>query len=186
MHRRRVLAASLCVACFAAQAFAASPSGSSAPAVPVTAAASDATQVKVGSLVIDTPWARATPPGARIGGGFLTITNAGSEADQLTGGTASFADRVEIHQTEMTGNVMHMHQMSDGVEIKPGQTVVFKPGAYHLMFVNVKAPLKQGSRVKATLNFAKAGPVEVEFPVLAIGAGAPQATQMPPQTQKLH
>jgi periplasmic copper chaperone A len=183
MRRFRALAASLCAAsfcavCVTAQAFAASPPGSVVPGVPVTVAAPETTQLKVGSLVIDAPWARATPPGARIGGGFLTITNTGSQADRLTGGTASFADRVEIHQTEMMSNVMHMHQMADGVEIKPGQKVEFKPGSYHLMFVNLKAPLKQGSRVKATLNFEKAGAVDVEFPVQAIGAGAPPAMQM--------
>lgn len=178
MHRFRVLAASVCAVCVSAQAFAASPPSSNVPAAPVTAAASETAQVKVGSLVIDAAWARATPPGARIGGGFLTITNTGSETDRLTGGTASFADRVEIHQTEMTGSVAHMHQMADGVEIKPGRKVEFKPGSYHLMFVNLKAPLKQGSRVKATLNFEKAGAVDVEFPVQAIGAGAPQTMHM--------
>lgn len=34
-------------------------------------------QYTVGSLVIDHPWARATPPGARVAGGYLTITNRG-------------------------------------------------------------------------------------------------------------
>ena len=77
----------------------------------------------------------------------------------------------------LSGLTMH-YKMADGVEIKPGQKVEFKPGSYHLMFVNLKTPLKQGSRVKATLNFEKAGAVDVEFPVQAIGAGAPPTMQM--------
>jgi len=53
--------------------------------------------------------------------------------------------------------------------------VELKPGGYHVMFVDLKDPLKQGDHVKVTLNFAKAGTIEVEYPVEAMGAGAPAA-----------
>jgi periplasmic copper chaperone A len=168
MRKFCILAASFSALCLAAtQAVAAPPAGT-------PPAGGNMMQIKLGSLLIATPWARATPPGAKIGGGFVTITNNGNESDRLMGGTAAFADRIEIHQTKMEGSVMQMHPLSDGVEIKPGQTVAFQPGSYHLMFVNLKAPLKKGSRVKATLAFEKAGTVDVEFPVLAVGAGSPQ------------
>jgi len=142
------------------------------PALSFVAAA--ATTVKAGSLVIDTPWMRATPPGAKVAAGYLRITNEGSEPDRFLGGEVAFADRLEIHQMTMTDSVMQMRQLTNGLEIKPGETVELKPGAYHLMFVGVKEQLKQGSRLKATLRFEKTGKVDVEFDVLAIGAEPPE------------
>jgi copper(I)-binding protein len=69
--------------------------------------------------------------------------------------------------------VMKMRQLANGVEIKPGQTVEFKPGGYHLMFVGITQPVEQGKRVKGTLEFEKAGKVDVEYAVEAIG-GTPK------------
>ncbi len=125
---------------------------------------------KVGDLTIGHPWSRATPNGAKIGGGYLSVTNNGSVSDRLLGGSVSLADHVEIHEMKMDGGVMQMRQLSDGIEIKPGETVTFAPGGYHLMFMDLKAPLKEGEMVKGQLKFEKAGIVDVEFKVDAIGA----------------
>src|SRR5262245_46787140 len=108
---------------------------------------------KVGDLTVTAPWARATPGGAKIGGGYLTVTNNGSSADRLLGATVAFADHVEIHEMSMTDGVMKMREISGGIEIKPGQTVELKPGGFHMMFVDLKQPLKQGDSVKAALKF---------------------------------
>jgi hypothetical protein len=133
-------------------------------------AAADTT--KIGDLVISTPWTRATPGGAKIGGGYLKITNTGKSSDRLTGISAGFAGHVEIHEMSMDGGVMKMRPLSAGLEIKPGETVELKPGGYHAMFMDLKQPLKEGDTVKATLTFEKAGPVDVSFSVNAVGAGA--------------
>ncbi|MGP0061406.1 MAG: copper chaperone PCu(A)C [Beijerinckiaceae bacterium] len=180
MQSVRVLTAGLCLAYFSAQVYAAPTIGSSraAPSIIASVAMAANAPVKIGSLVIDALWARATPPGTTVAGGFLRITNEGSEPDRLLGGQAAFADHVEIHETSMVDDVMRMRQLTEGLEIKPGQTVEFKPGSYHVMFVGVKEPLKQGSRAKATLDFEKAGKVEVEFDVVGVGAGAPQGVHM--------
>ena len=69
----------------------------------------------------------------------------------------------------MDGGVMKMRPLPNGIEIKPGQTVEFKPGSYHLMFVGLKEPFEKGKRVKGTLQFEKAGTVEVEYAVEAVG-----------------
>ena len=68
---------------------------------------------------------------------------------------------------------MKMRPVDGGLEIKPGESVTLKPGAYHMMFLSLKHPLEQGGRVKATLKFDHAGTIGVEFLVLAIGAAAP-------------
>jgi periplasmic copper chaperone A len=130
---------------------------------------------KVGSIQIEQPWARATPKGATIGAGYMKITNTGTEPDRLVGGSVSFAGRFEVHSMTMEQGVMKMREVKDGLEIKPGETVELKPGGYHVMFVDLKEPLKQGEDVTVTLKFAKAGTVEVKYPVEAIGAGGPAA-----------
>src|SRR5437660_1022672 len=129
---------------------------------------------KVGSIAIEQPWARATPKGATIGAGYMKITNTGSEPDRLVGGSVSFARRFELHSMTMEQGVMKMREVKDGLEIKPGETVELKPGGYHVMFVDLKQPLMQGQRVKATLSFEKAGTIDVDYNVEAIGAGASQ------------
>ena len=125
---------------------------------------------KIGSLQIGHPWARATPKGAPVGGGYLTITNNGTEPDRLVGGTAPFAKDVELHKMSMDAGVMKMRPVAGGLEIKPGETVTLKPGGLHLMFVGLDKPLKEGERVPATLDFTKAGKVKVDFVVEGMGA----------------
>jgi copper(I)-binding protein len=135
--------------------------------------ASPASQYKVGSLVITAPWIRATPKGAPVAGGYLTITNNGSEPDRLIGVSLAAAAKFEVHEMSMDGGVMKMRPLADGLEIKPGQTVELSPGGYHIMFPGLKRQLRQGETVKGTLEFAKAGRVEITYQVGAMGGGAP-------------
>ena len=124
----------------------------------------------VGSLKIDHPWTRATPKGAAVAGGYLKITNNGTVADKLIGGTFVNAGRFEVHEMKTENGVALMRPLAAGLEIKPGQTVELKPGSFHLMFMDLKTPVEQGKRVKGTLVFEKAGTVEVEYAVEAIGS----------------
>ena len=129
-----------------------------------------AADVTAGSLKIFAPWARATPKGASVGGGYLSITNNGNTPDRLLGGSTAVSNGFEIHSMTMDNGVMKMRPVSGGLEIKPGQTIELKPGGYHVMFVGLKHGLRQGDHVKATLNFEKAGKVDVNFTVESIGA----------------
>jgi periplasmic copper chaperone A len=144
-----------------------------AAALTLIAGPSVAESYKVGAIVIEQPWARATPKGATIGAGYMKITNTGSEPDRLIGGSVPFAGRFEVHSMTMEQGVMKMRELKDGLEIKPGETVELKPGGYHVMFVDLKEPLKQGEDVSVTLKFAKAGTIEVKYPVEPVGAGGP-------------
>ena len=130
---------------------------------------------KVGALVIDHPWSRATPKGATVAGGYMKITNTGTTPDRLTGGTTDAARKFEIHEMKMEGSVMKMRELSDGVVIPPGATVEFKPGSYHIMMTTLARPFAQGDRVKASLTFEKAGKVDIEFAVDAAGGGGAKA-----------
>ena len=135
--------------------------------------AADAQQYKAGGLVIEQPWMRATPGGAKVAGGFLTIVNTGGEADRLVGGTMPRAGRFEVHEMKMEDGVMKMRELKGGLEIAPGQKVELKPGGYHVMFTDLTAPLKQGEMVKGQLRFEKAGTVDIEFKVEGVGAQGP-------------
>ncbi|HZL31382.1 MAG TPA: copper chaperone PCu(A)C [Pseudolabrys sp.] len=132
-----------------------------------------AQSVTVGSLKISASWARATPKGASVGGGYVTITNTGTVPDRLVGGSTPVAGRFEIHEMSMDNGVMKMRMLPRGIEIKPDETVNFKPGGYHVMLVGLKQQLTQGQHFKATLEFEKAGKVDVDFVVEGIGAQAP-------------
>ncbi len=137
---------------------------------PTIAAAQSTT---AGSLVIEKPWSRATPASAAVAGGYVVIRNTGEAPDRLLGGASDVAGRVEIHEMTMQNDVMRMRAMPQGLEIKPGQSVELKPGGYHVMFMDLKRPLKEGDKVAATLNFEKAGSVPLQFSVQALGAQAP-------------
>ena len=138
--------------------------------LPVSDKGQAAQTFKVGTLVIEAPWARATPGGAQVGGGYMKITNTGKEADRLVGGSLPIAGEVEVHEMAMAGNVMKMRRLADGLEIKPGESVELKPGGNHLMFMGLRGGLKAGQPIKGTLVFQKAGTVEVEYRVAPIGA----------------
>ena len=118
----------------------------------VLASPAQAQEVKAGDLVITQPWSRATPGGAKIAGGFLTIENKGAAPDRLVGVAGDVAGRVEIHEMAITNGVMTMRPLDKGLAIEPGKTVKLAPGGYHLMLMDLKNPLKQGDKVPLTLR----------------------------------
>ena len=132
-----------------------------------------AEDVKAGDLVITQAWSRATPSGAKVAGGYFTVENKGSTADKLIGGGGDIAGSVEIHEMTMIGGVMKMRPLDKGLVIEPGKTVKFAPGGYHMMLMDLKSPLKQGDKVPVTLQFEKAGKVNVSLDVQGVGAQAP-------------
>src|SRR3981081_4792152 len=86
-----------------------------------------AEEVKAGDLVISQAWSRATPGGAKIGGGYLTIENKGSTPDRLIGGSADVASKVEVHEMTMNNGVMTMRPLDKGLTIEPGRTAHMDP-----------------------------------------------------------
>jgi copper(I)-binding protein len=139
------------------------------------AAPACAQEVKAGDLVITQAWSRATPNGAKIAGGYLTIENNGATADRLIGGSGEVAAKIEVHEMAMNNGVMTMRPLDKGLAIEPGKTVKLAPGGYHLMMFDLKEPLKQGDKVPVTLEFEKAGKVNLSFDVQGIGAQGPAA-----------
>ena len=102
--------------------------------------------------MISQAWSRATPNGAKIAGGYLTIENKGTAPDRLIGGSGDIAGKVEVHEMAMNNGVMTMRPLDKGLAIEPGKTVKLAPGGYHLMMFDLKGPFKQGEKVPVTLS----------------------------------
>src|SRR5512135_693406 len=127
------------------------------------------------SLTIVDPNARATPPGARSGGAYLTIQNHGKDNDELIGATSPIAASTELHTMRMEGDVMRMRAVTS-IGIPAGSTMSLAPDGYHVMFVGLKKPLVAGKVVPLTLKFAKAGTIDVEVTVTPLDSAASPAS----------
>jgi copper(I)-binding protein len=117
-------------------------------------------------------WSRATPPGAKVAAGYMTLRNKSASPDRLVGASSPAAARVETHTMEMKGDVMRMREVK-GIEVPANGSFEFKPGGAHLMLVDIKRPLKEGERVPLVLRFEKAGEVKTELAVQGMGATKP-------------
>jgi copper(I)-binding protein len=140
---------------------------------PLAAVPARAADYDVGSIHIAAPWARATPKGASAGAGYMTITNKGTAPDRVSCVSDDASAQCQIHSMTMEDGVMKMRPVEGGLEIKPGETVTLQPGGYHVMFVGLTHALEQGKSVDVKLKFEKAGTVDVQYAIAAIGAPAP-------------
>jgi hypothetical protein len=143
-----------------------------------------AADYKVGSIQIGQPWARATPKGASSGAAYMTVSNTGSAAQRLSCVSSDAAAQCQIHEMTMDGGVMKMRPVQGGLEVKPGETVMLKPGGFHIMLVGLKEPLQAGKSLDATFKVEGGDTVQVEFPIAAIGAPAPGAAQGGPMNMQ--
>jgi copper(I)-binding protein len=127
-------------------------------------------EFKSGPIEVVHPWARATPPAAKVGGGYAEIRNDGSEPDRLVSVTAEVAGRVEIHEMGVKDGIMTMRAVEGGVPVPANGTAALAPGGYHLMLLELKRPLKAGESFAGTMTFEKAGTIPVTFDVQGIGS----------------
>lgn len=124
------------------------------------------------TLRVERPWARATPPGATIGAGYLELRNAGDTADRLVRATSPRAAAVQIHETQLADGMMRMREI-DGLAIPAGASVRLEPGGTHLMLIDLPRPLVAGERVPLVLHFARAGQLTAELVVAPPGSPGP-------------
>jgi len=133
--------------------------------------------ISVGSLIIENPWARATPRGAKVGAGYLSLFNIGKVDDRLLSATSDVSERVEIHSMSMTNGIMKMRRLADGIAIKSKALIDLKPGGYHLMFVGLKAPLMKEQSFNVKLKFEKTGEIDVLFLTTGFGGKSPYPSE---------
>jgi len=119
-------------------------------------------------ISVEDAWIRATPPGARTAAGYMIIR--AESADRLLSVTSPAAERVQTHITVQEGDVARMREVK-GYNVPANGTLQLKPGGAHLMFVNIKAPMKEGMSVPATLRFEHLGTFKMDFQVRPLAAG---------------
>jgi periplasmic copper chaperone A len=129
------------------------------------------------SIIVEQPWSRATPSGAKTGAVYMTIDNKSGTADRLTGASSDVADKLQIHEMKVENGVMQMREIAGGLPIPANGSVVLKPGSYHVMLIGLKKPLAAGEKFPLTLTFENAGNISVTVPVQAMGA-APEKGNM--------
>ncbi|MBR0699606.1 copper chaperone PCu(A)C [Bradyrhizobium diazoefficiens] len=139
-----------------------------------------------GDLVISKAWSRATPGGAKVAGGYLTIENRGDAPERLQAASAIHALRTEIHEMTVNDGIMTMRPLDKGLVIAPGQVITLAPGGGHLMFIGLDVPLHAGDQMPVKLSFERAGDVNVTLDVQAMGAQAPASTESTVATEPAH
>jgi copper(I)-binding protein len=128
---------------------------------------------EVGDIEIEHPWSRAAPEGARVAAGYMVLKNNGEEADRLVSVTSEIGNRAEIHEMSVNDQgIMTMRPLADGLEIPAGGEVALEPASYHIMFLELNTTPQEGVTFKGTLTFEKAGEVEVEYAVEAMGGAS--------------
>ena len=130
-----------------------------------------------GPLKIGHPWARETASMARAGGAFLTIENTGDTPDRLLTANSPVAARTEVHTVIKEGDVMRMREVP-AIDLAPRTKTELKPGGFHVMLMELKAPLKAGDKFPMTLVFEKAGTITIEVQVEKLAGPAPDHGKM--------
>lgn len=133
-----------------------------------TLAVAEHKHAKIGDLELKQTWTRQTPPAAKVGAAYMIIENSG-DADRLISAQSPIAERVEIHMMEMNDGVMKMREMENGLPVEANGATTLEPGGLHLMLMGLKEPIEVDKMVPITITFEKAGTVETEFKVYAIG-----------------
>lgn len=115
-------------------------------------------------VTVHDAWARPSPsPMMKAGAAYAVVENTGA-ADRLIAARSDAADRVELHTHIREGDVMRMRQVPE-IPVPAKGSVALKPGGYHVMLMELKAPLKEGTRISVTLVFEKAGEITLDVPV---------------------
>jgi periplasmic copper chaperone A len=124
-----------------------------------------------GGIAVTNAWTMATPPGAAVAAGYMTISNQAGAAVRLTGGSSAAAQSVEVHNMTMDGGVMQMRPVDGGLEIPANGAVELKPGGLHLMLIGLQRPLAEGESVPVTLTFDDGTRIDAVLAVRAMGGG---------------
>ena len=136
------------------------------------------------NVTVTNAWARATVQGQKATGAFMTLT--AKDNAKLVGVSSPVAGVAEIHEMKVEKDVMKMAALPNGLDLPAGKAVELKPGSFHVMLMDLKAPLAKDTTVPVTLTFQDAKGVKsnVELKV-QVGMQAPMM-QHPKQMDHKH
>lgn len=121
----------------------------------------------LGDLEIVHPWGRDTEGAAKRGAAYLDIINHGGSPDRLIAASSPASASVELHEHVSENGILHMKAV-EAIDIKPGEHVVLQPGSFHIMLLDLVAPLVEGESIPLTLTFERAGSIEVSVLVASV------------------
>ena len=123
------------------------------------------------AVQVEGAWARASVQGQKGTGAFMRLT--AKDGARLVRAESPAAGVAEVHEMKMDGDVMKMRAVP-ALDLPAGKTVELKPGGYHIMLLDLKAPLAKGSAVPLTLVFQDAQGTESRLDLsLPVAAAAP-------------
>ena len=131
---------------------------------------------KIEGILIEQAWARVNPGGAKTGAVYLTIHNTSLTDDLLMAVDSAAATTTAVHQSVVEDDMAKMKPMPFGVEVKSGKEVILKPGAIHIMLTGLSGALQPGDQLPVTMVFREAGSLELDVPVLPLGAKDPEVS----------
>ena len=138
----------------------------------IAAACALSTLPALAQTTVKDPWVRGTVAQQKATGAFMQITATGGGT--LVSASSPVAAVVEIHEMTMDGNTMKMRALPKGLELPAGKAVELKPGGYHVMLMDLKAPLKAGESVDISLvvegKDGKKETIALKAPVKELGA----------------
>jgi periplasmic copper chaperone A len=128
---------------------------------------------KIEGILVEQAWARIAPGAAKTGAVYLTIHNTSLTDDLLLAVASPAARNTAVHHTVVEGDIAKMKPMPFGVEVKAQSEVILKPGSIHIMLSNLSGALEPGDQLPVTMVFQEAGTLELDVPVLRLGAKDP-------------
>ena len=131
---------------------------------------------KIEGILIEQAWARVNPGGAKTGAVYLTIHNTSLTDDLLLAVDSAAATTTAVHQSVVEDDVAKMKTMPFGVEVKSGKEVILKPGAIHIMLTGLSGALQPGDQLPVTMVLREAGSLDLDVPVLPLGAKDPEVS----------
>jgi copper(I)-binding protein len=139
----------------------------------VLIAALASSSVYAQTVEVKDAWVRTTVPGQKASGAFMNIT--AKEGAKLVAVSSPVSGVTQVHEMKIEGDIMKMRPVPV-LDIPAGKTLELKPGGYHVMLLDLKAPLVKGGTVPLTLVFKDAkgveSKVELKVPVATAAPGA--------------
>jgi copper(I)-binding protein len=113
---------------------------------------------------IDTPYARAVPPGQPNSAVFMVLQNEADVPRALVAAESDAAATIELHTHRMADGMMQMRRI-ERIELPPGELIELKPGGLHVMLIGLTEQLAPGGAVALTLIFDDGSRAEITAPV---------------------
>ena len=125
-------------------------------------------------VTVSDAWIRGTVSSQKATGAFMQLQSATDAA--LVGVASPVAGVTELHEMAMEGGMMKMRAIAQ-LPLPAGKAVALKPGGFHVMLMDLKAPLKEGAMVDMTLTFAdkdgRRSSQQIKVPVKPLTSSVP-------------